>query len=57
MVDQTHLRDLASRCLWLSNNCYDLTAAAQMRAIATDIEVEAVESEKQIGSEPRSNQH
>jgi len=43
--------------LWLSNNCYDLTAAAQMRAIATDITVEAVKSEKQIDSEPRSNQH
>ena len=57
MVDQTHLRDLARRCLWLSNNCYDLTAAAQMRAIAADIKVEAVESEKQIASEPRSSQH
>ena len=28
MADETHLRELASRCLWLSHNCYDLTAAA-----------------------------
>jgi len=46
MVDEAHLRDLAQRCLWLSNNCYDLTAAAQLRVIASEIKVEAASTQK-----------
>jgi hypothetical protein len=46
MVDQAHLRDLASRCLWLSKNCYDLTAAAELRRISTEMSAEAANSQQ-----------
>jgi len=46
MVDQAHLRDLASRCLWLSKNCYDLTAAAELRLISIEMGAEAASSQK-----------
>ena len=52
MADETHLRDLANRCLWLSNNCYDLTAAAQLRVIASEIKVEAASSETGMKHQP-----
>jgi hypothetical protein len=46
MVDEAHLRDLARRCLWLSKNCYDLTAAAELRRISTEMSAEATNSQK-----------
>lgn len=55
MVDDISLRKLASRCLWLSNNCYDLSAAAEMRAISVTMTAEAVESEKQALLKPREH--
>jgi hypothetical protein len=50
MVDEAHLRDLASRCLWLSKNCYDLTAAAELRRISTEMTAEAANSPKLPGA-------
>ena len=52
VVDDAHLRDLANRCLLLSNNCYDLTAAAQLRVIASEIKVEAAGSETDVKPAP-----
>jgi hypothetical protein len=53
MVDETSLHKLASRCLWLSNNCYDLTAAAEMRAISLRARAEATETERLAERSPR----
>lgn len=53
MVDETSLRTLASRRLWLSNNCYDLTAAAEMRAISLRVSGEATETEHRAERSPR----
>jgi hypothetical protein len=47
MVDENHLRQLASRCLWLSQNCYDLSAAAQLRLLASELNEGANESKRQ----------
>ena len=55
MVDAISLRKLASRCLWLSNNCYDLSAAAEMRAISVAINAEAIESDRQALLRPREH--
>jgi len=52
MVDAAHLRDLASRCLWLSKNCYDLTAAAELRRISTEMNSEAADSQKLADTRP-----
>jgi hypothetical protein len=52
MVDEAHLRDLAGRCLWLSKNCYDLTAAAELRRISTEMTAEAADSAKLPGAMP-----
>jgi hypothetical protein len=46
MVDQGYLRDLASRCLWLSKNCYDLTTAAELRRISIEMSAEAANFQK-----------
>lgn len=55
MVDAISLRKLASRCLWLSNNCYDLSAAAEMRAISLTMSAEAIESDRQALLRPREH--
>jgi hypothetical protein len=55
MADDTSLRKLASRCLWLSNNCFDLSAAAEMRAISVTMSAEAAESERQALLKPRAH--
>lgn len=52
MVDETHLRDLASRCLWLSKNCYDLTAAAELRRISTEMTAAAADSRCRTDARP-----
>jgi hypothetical protein len=52
MADDTSLRKLASRCLWLSNNCFDLSAAAEMRAISLTMNAEA---ERQALLKPREH--
>ncbi len=52
MVDDTSLRKLATRCLWLSNNCYDLGAAAEMRAISLTMTAEAAEAARQALLKP-----
>jgi hypothetical protein len=53
MVDAAHLRDLASRCLWLSQNCYDLTAAAELRRIiSSEMNSEAADSQKLADTRP-----
>lgn len=52
MVDETSLRKLASRCLSLSNNCFDLSAAAEMRAISVTMNAEAVEAERRALLKP-----
>jgi hypothetical protein len=52
MADDTSLRKLASRCLWLSNNCFDLSAAAEMRAISLTMSAEAAETERQALLKP-----
>ena len=55
MADDTSLRKLASRCLWLSNNCFDLSAAAEMRAISVTMSAEAAETERQALLTPRAH--
>lgn len=55
MGDDISLRKLASRCLWLSNNCYDLSAAAEMRAISVTMNAEAAECERQALLKPREH--
>lgn len=45
MVDEAQLRELASR-LWLSKNCYDMTAAAELCQLRKEINAEALESER-----------
>jgi hypothetical protein len=45
MVDEAQLRQLASR-LWLSKNCYDMTAAAELWQLRKEINAEALESER-----------
>lgn len=55
MVDDTSVRKLASRCLWLSNNCFDLSAAAEMRAISLTLNAQAAESERQALLKPREH--
>jgi len=55
MADDTSLRKLASRCLRLSNNCFDLSAAAEMRAISVTMSAEAAESERQALLKPRAH--
>jgi hypothetical protein len=55
MVDDISLRKLASRCLWLSNNCFDLSAAAEMRSISAAMKAEAAESERQALLRPREH--
>jgi hypothetical protein len=52
MVDAAHLRELARQCLWLSKNCYDLTAAAELRRISTEMNAEAESSQKLSGTMP-----
>jgi predicted RNA-binding protein YlxR (DUF448 family) len=52
MGDETSLRKLASRCLWLSNNCYDLSAAAEMRAISLTMNAEVAEAARQALLKP-----
>ena len=52
MVNEAHLRNLASRCLWLSKNCYDLTAAAELRLISTEMSAEAANSQKLADAMP-----
>ncbi len=55
MADDTSLRKLASRCLWLSNNCFDLSAAAEMRAISVTMSAEAADAERQALLKPRAH--
>ena len=55
MGDEANLRKLASRCLWLSNNCYDLGAAAEMRAISLTMNAEAAEAARQALLKPRDH--
>ena len=55
MADDTSLRKLASRCLWLSNNCFDLSAAAEMRAISLTMSAEAADAERQALLAPRAH--
>jgi len=52
MADDTSLRKLASRCLWLSNNCFDLSAAAEMRAISLTMSAQAADTERQALLKP-----
>jgi hypothetical protein len=47
MVDEAHLRRLASR-LWLSENCYDMTAAAELWQMRKQMNAEALESERLV---------
>ena len=55
MADDTSLRKLASRCLWLSNNCFDLSAAAEMRAISLTMSAQAADTERQALLAPRAH--
>jgi hypothetical protein len=55
MVDQNHLRQLANRCLWLSHNCYDLSAAAELRRLASELKEEASLSEQNPQTERQEN--
>jgi hypothetical protein len=52
MVDAAHLRELASQCLWLSKNCYDLTAAAELRRISIEMNAEAASCQKLSDTTP-----
>jgi hypothetical protein len=46
---------LPRRNLWLSNNCFDLSAAAEMRAISLTMSAEAAETERQALLKPRAH--
>ena len=46
MPDIMFLRGLASRCHLLSRNCFDLSAASELRRLGEELEAKASEIEK-----------
>jgi hypothetical protein len=46
MVDEAELRRLASR-VWLSKNCYDMAAAAELWHMCKQMNAEALELESE----------
>jgi hypothetical protein len=51
MIDEAKLRELAGY-LWLSSNCYDMTAAAELWRMRKEMNAEALEAEEMTASKP-----
>jgi hypothetical protein len=49
MVDGTYLRAQAKRCLDLSQQCFDLTVAEQLRVLSKSFEAKAHDIERAAG--------